>query len=77
MRFALTILAILHAVAFAAEPPLVIRNATVETLAAGGRVEKATVLVRDGKIAAVHPPVELPISGPDRPPIRQPPWLPW
>ena len=53
MRFVLTILALLPAVARADEPPLAIRNAAVETLAAAGRVEGATVLFRDGKIAAV------------------------
>src|SRR5438132_1382542 len=60
MRFAFTFLALLPTAVLAAEPPLVIRNAAVETLAAAGRVEKATVLVRDGKIAAVGKNVAIP-----------------
>src|SRR5947209_2849055 len=46
--------------ALADEPPLAIRNAAVETLAAAGRVEGATVLIRDGKIAAVGKDVAIP-----------------
>ncbi|MFL5341419.1 MAG: amidohydrolase family protein [Gemmataceae bacterium] len=46
--------------ALADEPPLAIRNAVVETLAAAGRIEGATVLVRDGKIAAVGTDVAVP-----------------
>src|SRR6266568_3582489 len=42
------------------EPALVIRNATVETLASAGRVERATVVVRDGKIAAIGKDVAAP-----------------
>src|SRR5262245_58251267 len=60
MRFVLTILALLPVVARADEPPLAIRNAAVETLAAAGRVGGATVLVRDGKIAAVGKDVAVP-----------------
>ncbi len=44
----------------ASEPPLVIRNATVETLGAAGRIERATVVIRDGKIAAVGKDVAIP-----------------
>jgi hypothetical protein len=39
--------------AIAAEPALVIRNATVETLGPAGRIEKATVVIRNGKIESV------------------------
>jgi hypothetical protein len=39
--------------ALAADPAVVIRNATVETLGPAGRIEKATVVVRNGKIEAV------------------------
>src|SRR5262245_19246592 len=55
----LCVFASLHEM-LAAEPPLVIRNATVETLATSGRIDKATVLVRDGKIAAVGKNVAIP-----------------
>src|SRR6266404_4915325 len=60
MRFAFAIFALVPAVSLAAEPPLVIRNATVETLAAAGHIDKATVLVRDGKIAAVGKAIAIP-----------------
>src|SRR5258706_5429019 len=60
MRLAFTLLAFLPGISVAAEPPLVIRNAAVETLAAAGRVEKATVLVRDGKIVAIGKNVAIP-----------------
>src|SRR5437764_12473998 len=60
MRLAFTVIAFLPAISVAAEPPLVIRNAAVETLAAAGRVEKVTVLVRDGKIAAIGKKVAVP-----------------
>jgi hypothetical protein len=43
-----------------AEPPLVIRNAAVETMAAAGRMDQATVLVRNGKIEAVGKDVAIP-----------------
>lgn len=39
---------------------LVFRNATVETLATSGRVERATVIVRDGKITAIGKDVAVP-----------------
>jgi hypothetical protein len=42
------------------EPPLAIRNAVVETLGAAGRIERATVLVRDAKIAAIGKDVAIP-----------------
>jgi hypothetical protein len=62
MRFvpALVVLTLAPLAAVAAEPPLAIRNATVETLGAAGRLEKATVVVRDGKIAAVGKDVAVP-----------------
>jgi hypothetical protein len=44
----------------AAAPPVVIRNATVETLAAAGRLDKATIVIRDGKIEAVGKSVTAP-----------------
>jgi hypothetical protein len=44
----------------AAAPPLAVRNATVETLGPAGRIEKATVVVRDGKVAAVGKDVAVP-----------------
>src|SRR5258708_34700334 len=53
-------LTLIPTVAFAAEPPLAIRNATVETLAAAGRIENATVLIRDGKIAAIGKDLAIP-----------------
>jgi Amidohydrolase family len=46
--------------AFAAEPALALRNATVETMAAAGRVEKATIIIRNGKIEAVGKDVAVP-----------------
>lgn len=62
MRLALTVLLLFTPTLVAAEPPLVIRNATVETLAAGGSMEGATVVVRDGKIAAVGKNLAFPTS---------------
>jgi hypothetical protein len=57
----LTLFALLFAgPALAADPALVIRNATVETLGAAGRIEKATVVVRNGKIEAVGKTVAVP-----------------
>jgi len=44
----------------AAEPPLVIRNAAVETMAAAGQLDKATILIRGGKIEAVGKDVAVP-----------------
>lgn len=43
-----------------AQPTLIIRNATVETLGPAGRLEQATVIIRDGKIAAVGKDVPVP-----------------
>src|SRR3954453_1031587 len=43
-----------------AQTATVIKNATVETLAAAGRVEKATVVIRNGKIEAVGKDVAVP-----------------
>lgn len=59
MRYSVVIL-LLTAPTFAAEPALAIRNATVETLSSAGRIEKATVLVRNGKIEAVGKNVAIP-----------------
>lgn len=58
-RLALLVL-LIPTLAVADEPPLAIRNATVETLGPAGRIEAATVLVRDGKIAAVGKDVAIP-----------------
>src|SRR5437763_1789153 len=60
MRYSLVFLALLPTAALADEPPLAIRNAAVETLAAAGRLDRATVLVRDGKIAAVGKDIVIP-----------------
>src|SRR4051812_23121130 len=46
--------------AAAQEPVVVLRNATVETLAAAGRLEGATVVIRGGKIEAVGKDVKIP-----------------
>src|SRR5436309_17660 len=46
--------------AAAQEPVVVLRNATVETLAAAGRLEGATVVLRGGKIEAVGKNVKVP-----------------
>lgn len=59
MRMSLTTLLLLASSAIA-EPPLVIRNAAVETMAAAGRLEKATVIIRDGKIESVGKDVTVP-----------------
>jgi hypothetical protein len=59
MRNALLILAAFALPATAA-PPLAIRNATVETLSAAGRLDKATIVVRDGKIETVGKTVAIP-----------------
>src|SRR6516164_3222467 len=53
-------LLIFAAPALAAEPALAIRNATVETLGPAGRIEKATVLIRNGKVEAVGKTVAVP-----------------
>jgi len=60
MRQYLLAIFLLASPAVAAEPPLAIRNATVETLSTAGRLEKATVVIRDGKIAAVGKDVAIP-----------------
>src|SRR5262249_35463296 len=59
MRYLLLFL-LAPSLSFAAEPPLAIRNATVETVAAAGRVENATIVIRDGKIAAIGKDVAIP-----------------
>src|SRR5947209_17987723 len=41
-------------------PPLAIRNAVVETMGPAGRVERATVVIRNGKVAAVGKDVAIP-----------------
>jgi hypothetical protein len=58
-RYALFVLLLAVPVS-AAEPALVIRNATVETLGPAGRIEKATVVIRNGKIEAVGKTVTVP-----------------
>ncbi len=60
MRWLLTLVTLVPMSALAQEPPLAIRNATVETLGPAGRIERATVLVRDGKIAALGRDVSVP-----------------
>ena len=59
MRFTLFIL-LFAGPALAADPALAIRNATVETLGPAGRIEKATVVIRNGKIEAVGKTVAMP-----------------
>lgn len=60
MRWIAFCLILIPAALRADEPALVIRNATVETLATAGRVERATVVVRDGKIAAIGKDIAAP-----------------
>ena len=61
MRLAAILTLVFPMAAVAAEPSaLAIRNATVETLGSAGRLEKATVVIRDGKIAAVGKDVAIP-----------------
>jgi imidazolonepropionase-like amidohydrolase len=61
MRFMLLLPILVFAAPLRAdEPAVVIRNATVETLAAAGRLDRATVLIRNGKIAAVGKDVAVP-----------------
>jgi imidazolonepropionase-like amidohydrolase len=60
MRHALLIIVIVAAPAAAQPPAVAIRNATVETLAAAGRVERATVVLRGGKVEAVGQDVPIP-----------------
>jgi Amidohydrolase family len=59
MRCFLSCLMLIPTLALADEP-LVIRNATVETLGPAGRIEKATVVIRDGNIAAVGKDIAVP-----------------
>src|SRR5947208_16962230 len=59
MRYLVT-LVLAAAPAAAQEAPLAIRNAAVETMAGAGRIEHATVVVRDGKVAAVGQDVAVP-----------------
>ncbi len=63
MRTISLISILIPAFAFAGEPPLVIRNATVETLSKAGRIANATLVIRDGKIAAVGTNVAIPADG--------------
>jgi hypothetical protein len=56
----LPLLLLAAAPAAAQDAPLAIRNAVVETMAAPGRLEKATVVIRGGKIAAVGKDVAIP-----------------
>jgi hypothetical protein len=51
---------VLHAAEPAPAPALAIRNANVETLGSTGRLERATVVIRAGKIAAVGKEVAIP-----------------
>lgn len=59
MKYCLLIV-LIPTLAVAADPPLAIRNANVETLAAAGRIENATIVIRDGKIAAIGKDVAIP-----------------
>jgi hypothetical protein len=56
----LPLLLVAAAPAAAQEPPVVIRNAVVETMAAAGRLEGATVVLRGGKVAAVGKDIPVP-----------------
>jgi hypothetical protein len=57
---ALVVTIAVAAPAAAQEPAVAVRNATAETLAAAGRVERATVVVRGGKIEAVGKDIPIP-----------------
>lgn len=46
--------------AIAAEPAIAVRNATVETMAAAGRMDRATLIVRNGKIEAIGKDLVIP-----------------
>src|SRR5689334_21691277 len=46
--------------AAAQEPAVAVRNAAIETLAAAGRLERATVVIRGGKVEAVGKDVMIP-----------------
>jgi imidazolonepropionase-like amidohydrolase len=56
----LLLLLLLSTPAFAAEPALALRNATVETMGPSGRIEKATVVIRNGKIEAIGKDAAIP-----------------
>jgi hypothetical protein len=60
MRYAFVILALIPAVGLAGDQPMAIRNVAVETLTSTGRVERATVIIRDGKIASIGQDVAIP-----------------
>jgi hypothetical protein len=61
MRFRSLLLTMcVAAPAAAQEPAVAIRNAAVETLAAAGRVERATVVVRGGKVESVGKDIAIP-----------------
>jgi hypothetical protein len=57
---ALSVVLMVAAGGSAQEPAVVIRNATVETMASAGRVDKATVVVRGGKVESVGKDVATP-----------------
>jgi len=59
MKYSLVILC-MAVPALGAEPSLAIRNANIETLAKDGRIEKATIVIRNGKIDAVGKDVAIP-----------------
>src|SRR4051794_7625765 len=59
MRYS-TLLLLLAAPAFAQDGALAITNAAVETMTPAGRLDKATVVVRNGKIEAVGKDVKAP-----------------
>lgn len=60
MRHFALLLMLMPSVAFAQDAPLAIRHAIVETLGPAGRLEQATILVRDGKITAVGKDIAIP-----------------
>jgi hypothetical protein len=61
MRIAIIVSMLIPPLSSAAEPSsLAIRNATIETLGSAGRLDRATVVIRDGKITAVGKDVAIP-----------------
>jgi predicted amidohydrolase len=61
MRLTFVLTLLFPLVVSAAEPAsLAIRNATIETLGTAGRIERATVVIKDGKITAVGKDVAIP-----------------
>ena len=60
MRIAFSMVVLFPLATQAAEPPLVIRNAAIETMAGPGRIERGTIVIRDGKIVAVGKDVAVP-----------------